>query len=145
MAHRNISAEKVLIDDNYKPVVSDSGLHKLLADDVIFSMLKASAAMGYLAPEYTTTGRFTGKSDVYAFGVIVFQILTGRQVVTQTARLGAEASRFEDFVDRNLEQRFSESEADRLGKLALLCTHELPNHRPSMENVMQELGFLVSG
>ncbi|KAL5571945.1 hypothetical protein UlMin_021542 [Ulmus minor] len=145
MVHQNISAEKVLVDAHYKPLVSNSGLHKLLADDIVFSMLKASAAMGYLAPEYTTTGRFTCKSDVYAFGMIIFQILTGKQKVTQLARQGAESCKFEDYIDPNLEGKFSESEAAKLGRIALLCTHETPNHRPSMENVVQDLcGFVSS-
>lgn len=144
LIHQNLSAEKVLLDACYKPVVSDSGLHKLLADDIVFSMLKASAAKGYLAPEYTSTGRFTAKSDVYAFGMIVFQILTGKQKVTQLVRQGAESCRFEDFIDANLEGKFSESEAAKLGRIAVICTHESPNQRPSIENVMQEVSGFVS-
>lgn len=144
LVHQNLSAEKVLLDACYKPVVSDSGLHKLFADDIVFSMLKASAAKGYLAPEYTATGRFTAKSDVYAFGMIVFQILTGKQKVTQLVRQGAESCKFEDFIDAKLKGKFSESEAARLGRIALLCTHESPNHRPSMENVMQDVSGFVS-
>ncbi|PON48399.1 Tyrosine-protein kinase [Parasponia andersonii] len=144
MVHQNISAEKVLIDTNYKPMISNSGLHKLLADDIIFSMLKASAAMGYLAPEYTGTGRITAESDVYAFGMILFQTLTGKQKITQLDRQGAESCRFEDFIDQNLVGKFSESEAAKLAEMALLCTHESPNHRPTMENVVQELSRLIS-
>ncbi|KAJ4727134.1 Receptor-like kinase [Melia azedarach] len=120
LVHQNLSAEKVLIDRLYNPMLSDSGLHKLLADDIVFSMLKASAAMGYLAPEYTTTGRFTEKSDA------------------------TESSKIEDFIDPNLDGKFSESEAAKLGQIALLCTHESPSHRPSIENVMQELSIITS-
>ncbi|BBG97406.1 Leucine-rich repeat protein kinase family protein [Prunus dulcis] len=141
IVHQTISAEKVLIDSHYNPLLSDSGLHKLLADDIVFSMLKASAAMGYLAPEYTITGRFTAKSDIYAFGMIVFQILSGKRKITQVNRQGAEAGRFEDFIDANLEGNFSESEATKLGRLALLCTQESPSYRPSIENVVKELNF----
>ncbi|KAM0844072.1 hypothetical protein ACQ4PT_057282 [Festuca glaucescens] len=83
LVHQSISADKVLVDYTYKPLISGSGLHKLLVDDLVFSTLKASAAMGYLAPEYTTVGRFSEKSDVYAFGVIVFQILTGKRKTMQ--------------------------------------------------------------
>ncbi|KAM1175239.1 hypothetical protein ACFX19_028263 [Malus domestica] len=143
IVHQTISAEKVLIDSHYNPLLSDSGLHKLLADDIVFSMLKASAAMGYLAPEYTTTGRSTAKSDIYAFGMIVFQILSGKYKITQVARQGAEAGRFEDFMDANLEGNFSESEASKLGRLALLCMHESPIYRPSMENVVKELSEFI--
>ncbi|KAI5564353.1 hypothetical protein BDE02_14G054300 [Populus trichocarpa] len=140
LVHQNISAEKVFIDRWYNPMLSDSGLHKLLADDVVFSMLKASAAMGYLAPEYTTTGRFTEKSDVYAFGIIILQILSGKRNITQLTHHAAEACKFEDFIDAKLEGNFSESEAAKLGRIALCCTNESPNHRPTMETVMQELG-----
>nr|AMM43004.1 LRR-RLK [Vernicia montana] len=143
--HQNISAEKVLIDRRYNPLLSDSGLHKILADDIIFSMLKASAAMGYLAPEYTTTGRFTEKSDVYAFGMIILQILSGKSNVTPLTRHAVESCKVEDFIDANLERNFPGSEAAKLGRLALLCTHESPNHRPAMETVLQELsGFTVT-
>lgn len=142
LVHQNISAEKVLIDQRYNPLLSDSGLHKLLADDIIFSTLKASAAMGYLAPEYTTTGRFTEKSDVYAFGMIVFQVLSGKRKVSQSTRQGAETCKFEDFIDSNLNGNISESEAAKLGKIATLCTHESPENRPTIETVIQELGEL---
>ncbi|KAL6500089.1 hypothetical protein OROGR_027999 [Orobanche gracilis] len=139
LVHRNISAEKILIDQHYIPLLSDSGLHKLLADDIIFSTLKSSAAMGYLAPEYTTTGKFTEKSDIYAFGMIIFQILSGKSRITQLNCHGAEISRFQDFIDANLDGEFKELEAARLGEVALLCTHENPDHRPDIGTVMQEL------
>ncbi|XP_073061306.1 proline-rich receptor-like protein kinase PERK9 [Primulina eburnea] len=139
LVHRNISAEKVLIDKHYNPLLSDSGFHNLLADDIVFSTLKGSAAMGYLAPEYTTTGRFTEKSDVYAFGMIIFQILSGKSRISQLNCHGAELSRFEDFIDANLAGKFKESEAARLGEVALLCTNESPDQRPDIGTVMQEL------
>lgn len=134
----------MLIDNRSNPLLSDSGLHKLRTDDIVFSTLKASAAMGYLAPEYTTTGRFTEKSDVYAFGMILFQILSGKRKITQLIRLGAESCKVEDFIDMNLEGKYSDSEATKLGRIALLCTHESPSHRPSMDNVIQELSGLMS-
>lgn len=139
LVHQSISAEKVLLDSRYKSLLADSGLHKLLADDVVFSTLKASAAMGYLAPEYTTTGRFTEKSDVYAFGMIVFQILTGKHDITQLSRQCVETGTLKDIIDENLEGKFLESEAEKLARLALVCTDESPHLRPTMENVMLEL------
>lgn len=139
LVHQNISAEKVLIDQHFKPLLSDSGLHKLLADDVVFSTLKSSAAMGYLAPEYTTVGRFTDKSDVYAFGVIVFQIISGKRKIMHSMRLGAESGKLDDLVDENLHGKLSELEASKLARLALACTHEAPDRRPRMEMVIEEL------
>ena len=144
LVHQNISAEKVLLDQRFNPLLSDSGLHNLLTNDIVFSALKASAARGYLAPEYTSTGRFTEKSDVYAFGVLVFQVLSGKQKVTNLVRLGAESCRFQDFIDPNLHGRFFEYEAAKLAGIAWLCTHDSPAERPSMEVVIQELGNFSS-
>ncbi|KAK1306217.1 Proline-rich receptor-like protein kinase PERK2 [Acorus calamus] len=140
IVHQNISAEKVLIDHHFKPRLSDSGLHKLLADDAIFSALKASAAMGYLAPEYTTVGRFTDKSDVYAFGVIIFQVLSGKRRTTLPMRLLAESGKLEGFIDEKLRGEFSEPEATKLAWIASTCTNESPSQRPTMETVVHELG-----
>ncbi|XP_020273743.1 LRR receptor-like serine/threonine-protein kinase GSO2 [Asparagus officinalis] len=138
LVHQNLSSDKVLIDHHFAPKLSGSGLNKLLADDVVFSTLKGSAAMGYLAPEYTTTGRFTEKSDVYAFGVIVFQILTGKTRVTHL-RLGAESGKLDDLIDENLTGNFSKQEAAKLASIALVCTSEAPSQRPRMEVVLKEL------
>ncbi|KAK9277790.1 hypothetical protein L1049_007337 [Liquidambar formosana] len=139
IVHRNISAEKILIDQQFNPLISDSGLSKLLADDIVFSALKVSAALGYLPPEYITTGRFTEKSDIFAFGVIILQILSGKRTLTNLMRLAAEICTLEEFIDTNLKGKFSESEAAKLAKIALTCTHELPDHRPTIEALIQEL------
>lgn len=139
LLHQNISAAKVLIDQRFNPLLYQSGLHRLLTNDVVFSLLKASAAMGYLAPEYMSTGRFTEKSDVYAFGMIVFQILSGKQKVDHSMRLAAESCRFQEFIDANIHGRFFEYEAAKLAKIASLCTNESPYDRPSMDAVIHEL------
>ncbi|KAK4489453.1 hypothetical protein RD792_005262 [Penstemon davidsonii] len=138
LVHQNISAKNVLIDHQFKPLLSDSGLHKLLTNDTVFSALKASAAMGYLAPEYTTTGRFTEKSDIYAFGVLIFQILSGKRKYANSMRVAAESCSLE-FIDTNLNGRFYEQEAARIAKVAVSCTNECPDERPSMETIVQEL------
>ncbi|KAL8539628.1 hypothetical protein ACS0TY_001293 [Phlomoides rotata] len=137
LVHQNISANNVLIDQRLNPLLSDSCLHKLLTNDTVFSALKASAAMGYLAPEYTTTGRFTEKSDVYAFGVLVFQVLSGKRKYVTSMR---ESSL--EFMDANLCGKFSEAEAAMVAKVAVLCTHESPEERPSMDSVVEELSKL---
>ncbi|KAK9724498.1 hypothetical protein RND81_05G077200 [Saponaria officinalis] len=140
LVHQNISAKKVLIDHRFNPMITDSGLPKLLTNDTVFSSLKASAAMGYLAPEYTTTGRFTDKSDVYAFGMLVFQILSGKRKITNFVRVGAELSKPQEFIDPNIHEKYSEYEAAKLAKIALDCTHDSPVERPSMDVVVLELG-----
>ncbi|TVU12780.1 hypothetical protein EJB05_46437, partial [Eragrostis curvula] len=138
VVHQNISAEKILLDHHFAPRLSVPGLHKLLADDVVFSTLKASAAMGYLAPEYATTGRFTDKSDVFAFGIVVLQVITGRRDVSQL-KVGAAVSDLEGLIDGNLSGVFSRTEAAKLAAVAAYCTSEAPSQRPTMEAVVQQL------
>lgn len=139
MVHQNLSVEQVLVDEQFNPLISGCGLLKLLADDVVYSAVKVSAAFGYMAPEYVTTGRFTEKSDVYAFGVIILQILSGKRKLTNSMLLEAESCKFEDFVDPNLKGNYSEHEATKLTKIALDCTHEIPDNRPTMASVLEEL------
>ncbi|KAL5222421.1 hypothetical protein ABZP36_027134 [Zizania latifolia] len=142
LVHQNISADKILMDHLFTPHLSGAGEHKLVADDVVFSTLKVSAAMGYLAPEYTTTGRFTDRSDVYAFGVVVFQVLTGKKAVSHLRLLGgaAESGKLDDLVDPRLGGRFSRPEAAKLAGIALLCTNDAPAQRPAIAAVLQQLG-----
>jgi serine/threonine protein kinase len=143
--HRRISVEKVLLDQQVNPLIADSGLAKLLADDIVFSTIKISAAMGYLAPEYVTTGLFTEKSDIYSFGVIILQILSGKQLLSNSMRLAAACCRYNDFIDTSLRGNFSESEAAKLAKIALACTDDLPDQRPTMKEVIQELNLSNAG
>uniref|UniRef100_A0A0D9X3W3 Protein kinase domain-containing protein n=1 Tax=Leersia perrieri TaxID=77586 RepID=A0A0D9X3W3_9ORYZ len=141
LVHQNICADKILMDNHFTPHLSGAGEHKLVADDVVFSALKDSAAMGYLAPEYTTTGRFTDRSDVYSFGVVVFQVLTGRKAVSSELRLlGGAGGKLDDLIDPRLGGRFSRPEAAKLAGIALLCTSESPAQRPAMAAVLQQLG-----
>ncbi|XP_006857826.2 somatic embryogenesis receptor kinase 1 [Amborella trichopoda] len=138
LVHQNISAEKVLLDHHFNPRLSDSGQHKLLADDVVFSTLKGCAAMGYLAPEYTTVGRFTDKSDVYAFGVLVLHVLAGKATSFGGCHL-AESGNLGDLMDPNLKGNYSKEEATHVVSIALRCTSEAPSQRPTMSMVVQEL------
>ncbi|WVZ69971.1 hypothetical protein U9M48_018682 [Paspalum notatum var. saurae] len=142
LVHQNISADKVLLDYTYRPLISGCGLHKLLVDDLVFSTLKASAAMGYLAPEYTTVGRFSEKSDVYAFGVIVLQVLTGKRKVTPTTQLHGDGGGVDELVDGNLQGSYTAAEAAVLVKIASACTSENPDQRPTMEELLRELSTI---
>ncbi|CAH9117114.1 unnamed protein product [Cuscuta europaea] len=139
MVHQNISVEKILLDADFNPLISDSGLLKLFADDVVYSAIKVSAGLGYMAPEYITTGRFTQKSDVYAFGVIILQVLSGKCVLMNSARQLAESGNVADLIDPVLKGRFFETEAAKLIKVALNCTDEIPGQRPSMAEALDEL------
>ncbi|KAL8101257.1 uncharacterized protein LOC141684698 [Apium graveolens] len=139
IVHQNISVEKVLIDQEFNPIIMDSGLVKLLADDIVFSALKNSAALGYMAPEYITTGRFTEKSDVYAFGVIILQVLSGKTILSASVRQQAETGNYDEFIDPNLNGNLSKLEAAKLSNIASDCIQENPECRPTMKAVIRDL------
>ncbi|KAL9267245.1 LRR receptor kinase BAK1-like protein [Drosera capensis] len=145
IVHQNISAEKILLDQEFKPLILNSGLRKILADDSIYSGLKFSAAMGYLAPEYITTGRFTEQSDIYAFGILVLQILSGKRQLSSKTRDAAKTCNLEELIDLKLIGNFSCSEATKLTNLAVACTNEDPSQRPCIDMVMQGLSSRTSG
>ncbi|KAK8963634.1 putative LRR receptor-like serine/threonine-protein kinase [Platanthera guangdongensis] len=138
LVHQNITADKIFLDHNFTPFLSCCSLHRLLADDIVFSTVKTTAAMGYLAPEYTRTGGLTEKSDVYAFGIVVLQILLGKQRAMHLKPSGKDDG-IEDRIDGKLEGNFSREEAEKLAEIASLCTSEIPNQRPAMEDVLEEL------
>ena len=79
----------------------------------------------------------------YAFGALIFQILSGKCKINQLNQQGAEFCRYEDFIDANLEGNFGESEAAKLVKIGFLCTEEAPSHRPTIEIVMEQLNDIV--
>ncbi|CAH2078230.1 unnamed protein product [Thlaspi arvense] len=139
IVHRNISVEKILLDEQFNPLIADSGLHNLLADDMVFSALKTSAAMGYLAPEYVTTGRFTEKTDVFAFGVIILQILSGKLMLTSSVRIAAENGEHCGFIDEYLHDEFDKREAIAMARIGISCTQEIPNDRPNIETLLLEI------
>ncbi|KFK28836.1 hypothetical protein AALP_AA7G055200 [Arabis alpina] len=142
IVHRNISVEKILLDEQFNPLIADSGLHNLLADDMVFSALKTSAAMGYLAPEYVTTGKFTEKTDIFAFGVIILQILSGKVMLTSSLRIAAENGEHCGFVDEYLREEFDKVEASAMAGIGISCTQEIPNNRPDIETLIQEISFM---
>ncbi|CAH8315376.1 unnamed protein product [Eruca vesicaria subsp. sativa] len=144
IVHRNISVEKILLDEQFNPLIADSGLHNLLADDLVFSALKTSAAMGYFAPEYVTTGRFTEKTDVFAFGVIILQIISGKLMLTSSLRTAAESGEHRGFVDEYLGGEFDETEAVAMARMGIRCTQEIPNNRPNIGTLLLEINCMKS-
>ncbi|CAE6182263.1 unnamed protein product [Arabidopsis arenosa] len=144
IVHRNISVEKILLDEQFNPLIADSGLHNLLADDMVFSALKTSAAMGYLAPEYVTTGKFTEKTDIFAFGVIILQILSGKLMLTSSLRIAAENGEHNGFIDEYLREEFDKPEAIAMARIGISCTQEIPNNRPNIETLLEDINCMKS-
>jgi len=147
--HRDIKSSNILLDGNFEARVSDFGLAKLLEDEESHITTIVAGTFGYLAPEYMQSGRATEKTDVYSFGVLVLEILSGKRptdasfiekglnIVGWLNFLSGE-NREREIVDPNCEGVQIET-LDALLSLAKQCVSSLPEERPTMHRVVQML------
>ncbi|KAL7159721.1 hypothetical protein ABFS83_01G046500 [Erythranthe nasuta] len=147
--HRDIKSSNILLDANFDARVSDFGLAKLLEDEESHITTIVAGTFGYLAPEYMQSGRATEKTDVYSFGVLVLEILSGKRptdasfiekglnIVGWLNYLVSE-TRQREIVDPHCEGVQTES-LDSLLSIAIQCVSSIPEDRPTMHKVVQIL------
>lgn len=149
IVHRDVKASNILLDFNLIPKISDFGLAKLYDDKKTHISTRVAGTIGYLAPEYAMRGHLTEKADVFAFGVVALEIISGRpnsdsSLETEKIYLLEwawhlhENNRQVELVDSRLSE-FNEEEVNRLIGVALLCTQTAPTLRPSMSRVIAML------
>ncbi|KAK4477518.1 hypothetical protein RD792_016747 [Penstemon davidsonii] len=150
--HRDIKSTNILLDNNFEAKVADFGLARLALELDLHTHVstRVMGTFGYLAPEYASTGKLTEKSDVFSFGVVLLELITGRKPVDSSQPLGDESlvewarpllhqaletEDFGDLVDPRLEKNFIAGEMFRMIEAAAACVRHLASKRPKMSQI----------
>ncbi|PON61641.1 Serine/threonine protein kinase [Trema orientale] len=155
--YRDFKTSNILLDADYTPKLSDFGLAKdgPEGEDTHVSTTRIIGTQGYAAPEYIMTGHLTTKSDVYGYGVVLLELLTGKRSIDRN-RPNREQSlvawarpflkdpqKLYRVMDPKLEGQFSAKGAQRATALAYKCLSRRPNCRPTMTDVTNILEPLL--
>ncbi|XP_031096131.1 receptor-like cytosolic serine/threonine-protein kinase RBK1 [Ipomoea triloba] len=145
--HRDITASNILLTEHYEPQISDFGLAKWLPEKWSRHVVSPiEGTFGYLAPEYFMHGVVDEKTDVFAFGVLLLELITGRRAVDSSrqslviwAKPLLEKNNTKELADPRLGDAYDVPEMKRAMFTASTCIHCLPKLRPSMKRVVQLL------
>ncbi|CAA2963683.1 probable receptor kinase At5g18500 [Olea europaea subsp. europaea] len=150
VVHRDIKSSNILIDEDFNAKISDFGLAKLLGAGKSHITTRVMGTFGYVAPEYANSGLLNEKSDVFSFGVVLLEAITGRDPVDYSRpapevnlvdwlKMMVGARRSEEVVDPKIETRPSTSSLKRALLTALRCVDPDSDKRPSMSQVVRML------
>ncbi|KAK3149179.1 hypothetical protein QOZ80_3AG0214000 [Eleusine coracana subsp. coracana] len=154
--HRDIKSANILLDNNFEAMVADFGLAKLTSDNHTHVSTRVMGTFGYLAPEYASSGKLTEKSDVFSYGVMLLELLTGRRPIdTGTANSFLEDSlvdwarpalsraqadgNYDGVADPRLDGNYDPVEMARLVASAAASVRYSAKKRPKMSQIVRAL------
>ncbi|PIN16182.1 Serine/threonine protein kinase [Handroanthus impetiginosus] len=150
--HRDFKASNILLENNFHAKVSDFGLAKQAPEGrTNYLSTRVMGTFGYVAPDYAMTGHLLVKSDVYSYGVVLLELLTGRKPVDMSQPSGQEnlvtwarpilrdRERLEELADPRLEGKYPKEDFFRVCTIAAACVAPEASQRPTMGEVVQSL------
>eukprot|EP00271_Cylindrocystis_brebissonii_P001278 TRINITY_DN1158_c0_g1_i1.p1 TRINITY_DN1158_c0_g1~~TRINITY_DN1158_c0_g1_i1.p1 ORF type:complete len:402 (-),score=75.37 TRINITY_DN1158_c0_g1_i1:568-1773(-) len=155
--HRDLKASNVLLREDLSAMVADVGLAKTgPQQDETHVSTQVKGSFGYLDPNYFSTGHLNFKSDVYSYGVLLLELVTGRPCVDLSkggvsvvawAKRHLEQTPYnmDAIVDERLQRMFDPQEAEALLEMAEKCIHADGDERPTFELIVESLGGLNKG
>ncbi|XP_042406036.1 calcium/calmodulin-regulated receptor-like kinase 2 [Zingiber officinale] len=142
--HRDLKSANILLDMSMRAKISDFGLSKEETFDGRKSGLKGT--YGYMDPDYMSTNKFTKKSDIYSFGIILFELITainpqqGLMDYINLAVIGEDSKAdWEEIADKRLVGTSHPEEVKLLADIAYKCLHKIPRKRPSIADISRTI------
>ncbi|KAJ0644662.1 putative protein kinase RLK-Pelle-RLCK-X family [Helianthus annuus] len=152
--HRDLKSSNILLDSSFNAKLSDFGL-AVMDGAQNKNNIKLSGTLGYVAPEYLLDGKLTDKSDVYAFGVVLLELLLGRRPVEKLAASQCQSivtwampqltdrSKLPNIVDPVIRYTMDLKHLYQVAAVAVLCVQPEPSYRPLITDVLHSLIPLV--
>ncbi|RYQ93823.1 hypothetical protein Ahy_B09g100056 isoform A [Arachis hypogaea] len=150
--HRDLKPSNVLLDNHMNPKISDFGMARIVDTDHIQGCTnRVVGTYGYMSPEYAMHGQFSVKSDVFSFGVMVLEIISGKKnsssfdscriddLLSYAWKLWNSDESVFQLLDPVLQESYNPNEVERCIQIGLLCVQENPDERPTMGTIASYL------